>query len=521
MSRYPSWQKNLCCSKSLVAAYRTVLLLCLTGLLCCQRFEEVSELELEPSTPHLAFALMQATVTSEELVDELRQDVEVTINDEGIYTLHFAADPFRQSKQDVFPKVTFGFPIPILDSIVSVPVDVFEGVILDSAVLKGDQLFFILNSDVPEDVSVRLFIPELQKDGVPFDFDYTIPYLGSLPATLQTPAISLAGYEVDFTRGSLTLQYQARRSDGTAVLLPLSFASVRELDFAYIEGGIGVTTINTGVDSIDVEIQDTVIQGTFRFQDPKIHFDLLNSFGIPGGVIIRNLVFVNKGGKVTQIESPFLDQLIPLAYPSLQDAGQVAKTRVTFDQTNSNVSEVAQDDIVQIRYNLDLLINPDDDVDDIYFVTDTSFAEAQASVELSFNAIVESIQVEQSVEVALSDLSEISSLRLKLLADNGIPLSFRPNLNFRDGETGTELILDAESQAVIEAAEITADGQVQAQRQSALFFTADASELALLQQMDTLQAILHMQSPAQGSQPAILKPGQPLDLKIGAEARLR
>src|SRR5690606_27698083 len=178
---------------------------------------------------------------------------DIRLNDDQVFAAFFRSDSFIQKKDDLFPKTTFGLPIPIVDSVVSLPVPGFSEITLHKGVLKGDQLTFVFNSAETTDIALRVSIPQLLRDENPFLVEYMIPYDGNVPSSVMTPALDLNGYTVDFSDNLLTLWYDARKPDGQRVVLPLSFARISAFDFSYLEGTIARTTLSAGLQRIDID----------------------------------------------------------------------------------------------------------------------------------------------------------------------------------------------------------------------------------------------------------------------------
>ena len=492
----------------------------LTCLMSCLDQTDFTELEIESVNPVLAIPLLSGIVTTNQLVEEIQENAVVVVNEDGIYAAQFFSDPFIQRKDDIFPKVLLGLPIPILDSVVTLPLAAFQEATLSRATLKGDQMFFILNSNAEEDITVEIKIPNLKKDGKEFSFVYQVPFDGSSPSSLTTPMIELDGYLMEAIEGQVKLVYDARKSDGSRIVLPLSFVRVNAFDFSYIEGQIGQTIVPTGIQSIDIKIEDSLVEGTYKFEDPKIHFDITNSFGIPIGVAVTELFLVSRMGELKQIQSTLFNDIITLSFPSLDQVGQAAVDRITFDKNNSNILDLIGGDIVEIRYNLDIITNPEQD-DRQFFLTDSSEAVLDATLDLSFAATIEMVTAEHNAPVQLGDIDTLSEARIKIFVDNGMPLSFFPELSFFS-LSGTWLKLNPDdNNGRIEAASADELGNVTDNVLSAIYYTLNGEELPVLAQMDSVQATLSVQSPQEGSHPSIIRPGQILEFGIGIEARLR
>ena len=488
-------------------------------LTSCLNRTDFGELEFQAVSPHLAVPLVHGFITTNQLIEELQKNAKVIVNSDGIYAVQFFAEPFTQTKEDVFPKVTLGLPIPILDSVVALPLASFQEVTLSRATLKGDNIFFILNSEHQEDIQVNIKIPNLHRDGEVFSYDYVIPFGGGSLSNLTTPLIDLAGYQLEALDGLVTLIYDARKSDGTRVLLAPSFASVNAFDFSYIEGQIGLTTVPTELQSIPIKIEDTLVDGTYRFEDPKIHFDVTNSFGVPIGAQVKELFLVNDEGDSKPIVSPLFDEIIVLSFPSLDQVGESVVDRITFDKTNSNILDLIQGDINEIKYNFDIITNPKEDQSE-FFLTDSSAAIIDATVDLSFEATVEMVSAQHNALVELQDIDTLSSARIKVFVDNAIPLSFFPELTFFT-KGGIELPLESEEPASIESAATDLLGNVVGNVQSSVFYALDLNQVTSLAIMDSVRAKLTIQSPEDGADPSIIRPGQILEFGVGIEARLK
>lgn len=490
------------------------------GVSSCVKPSDFSEIELEDSAPTLAFPLVEATITSDELVEAIDTSITIVLNDAGLYAMQFKADPYIENADVIFPKLTIDLPIPILDSMVMLPVPSFDGFQINAGVLKGDQMSFILNSTELSTVDVSIQIPQLSKGNNPFLGEYTVPAATFLPGSLTTDPINLNGYEVDFSSGNLSLRYQAINDMGDRIILPLSFVVVNAFDFSYLEGKLSQTILNTGLQEIDIDIRDTTLDGDIQFQDPKIHFDISNSFGVPVGLQVNRVYLVNHSDESAEITSALFDDLVLIASPSFDEIGNTRRQRITLDRTNSNVLEVASTDIKDLFYDIDIILNPNTE-EEVFFVTDSSKAQIDALVDLSFDATVKDLRVEKILDVSLDGLDTLDFLRLKMYVENEVPLALSPELQFGSSSSSDIWVLEADDQKTIEAATLDANGSLVTSQVSELYFTLVAEELVQLENFNTLTAILHFDSPGDGNEATMLRPNQTVFIGVGAEAGLK
>lgn len=498
-----------------------MVFIALVWLVACLRVDQLPDIALENSTPFLAFPLANLEVLSNDFIKELEKDADIRLNEDDIYTVFFTSDSFIQSKDDLFPRTLFGLPVPILDSVVTLPVPAVSELNLSKGILKGDQLIFVFNSSENTDVSLTVSLPDLSLEGKPYTADLIIPFDGAAPSSLTTAPLDLNGYEVDFTNKLLTLRYDARRANGERIVLPLSFAQISAFDFSYLEGSISKTSIPTGLQRIEIDIQDTLIEGDYQFQNPKIHFDIANNFGIPIGIKVKEVFVIGSDLQPHPLVSDLFEEIIQLDYPGFDQKGEVITDRFSFDKTNSNLLDLAQNDIVAIDYDLDIIINPENIPDAQFFVLDSSRAVITAEVELGFDATIEAVRIEKTMGIDLNSLDSVSFLRFKVVIENGLPLSFDPLLILEDSLTALQLPLTESSGLVIESALTDGNGNILESSKNALFYQINQDQISQAVSMNRLKVQLSLQSPESGRIPAIIKPGQMMDVRIGVEAKLK
>ena len=486
----------------------------------CVKPTDLSDLTLEESSPILAFPLLEATITSDDLVAEIDSSIVVVVNEEGIFSMQFRADPYIEESEQLFPALTIDLPIPILDSAMTIPVPSFDGFNIQKGVLRGDQMSFVLNSTEADPVKVSIKLPQLTRDNMIFRKDYEIPGANLLASSLTTNPIDLNGFLVDFGSGTLDLKYEAVNSAGTRIRLPISFLLVNAFDFSYLEGSIQSSRINTGLQEIDIDIRDTVLNGDFQFQDPKIHFDISNSFGVPVGLKVLQVFMVDHAGNRSDIRSTLFEEIMMIEAPSFDEVGETVSTRITLDRDNSNLVEVASTDIEDLFYDVDIILNPNT-TNETFFITDSSKAQIDALIDLSFDATIIDFTVEQDLTVALSGLDTLRSLRMKMYVENGIPLSFSPELIFFEEDLSPGFTLKPVDTAEVSSATVDSNGEVVSTTTTEIYFNVTAEELSLLSKMTTLKAILHFRSPNNGKDRSVIKPGQEIFMGIGAEAGIK
>lgn len=487
-----------------------------TWTISCIQLDELPDVELARSEPTLAVPIAQVRILSQDLVAQLDDDIELGLNSEGVYTAHIHADTFVQSRRDLFPQVTIPFPIPILDTVSSLPFPTMIDANITRAVIEGETLIFSLNSTEPSEVSVMIRIDQLVKDGEPLVKEYTIPGNNGALSNLVTEPIDLHGYEVDLTSGSIQLVYDARNDKGERITLALSFAQIDTISFSHLEGTVGRSALGHVQASVPIDLQDTLIKGSYKFTDPKIIFSLRNSFGVPIGINVQVLNVVFEDSSRISLKSPLLDDIISINYPPFDQMGRTAFDEIDFDQHNSNLEEVLTNEVIAVEYDFEIIANPLGDGNLPFFVVDTSMLQVDTKFELSFDANINAIQVEQSVGISLDSLDRFSSIELKLVADNALPLAFDLELSARDTVSDQVVVFPSAEGGLLSAAKVDEGGTVIEATRSVVQYGLEDAEILHLSKSHVLIAKIVVSSPQMGTMRAIIKPDQGLDLGIGA-----
>ena len=230
---------------------------------------------------------------------------------------------------------------------------------------------------------------------------------------------------------------------------------------------------------------------------------------------------VTSSGEIHDITSTLFEDITVISHPGIDDVGGTRVDRITFDRDNSNIVDIAQNDIVEINYDIDIIVNPFSLPDRDFYVTDSSAVRVDATMDLSFEATVQEIDLNRGLQVMLEKLDSISSLRLKFVLRNGMPLQFDPEIFLLNDLQSDTISLTAESTDLIMAASTDESGNVVDVQESVIYYNIPQDLLLRLRDQTEMILALTMQSPESGQKPAIVKPDQILEVFIGAEARLK
>ena len=228
---------------------------------------------------------------------------------------------------------------------------------------------------------------------------------------------------------------------GVSILQPFTAANVSTPEVA---------------DSIDLNLKlfNKVTDGSFYFEDPKLHITFENSFGTPLEVNLTRLeawssgsglvpaVLTNLSGDTMQQSTIFFSP----AYSSIP--GQKVSTTYSFNKTNSNLEDWVTDTAANrfVFYAAKGIINPSPSIPANTFVTDSSTLDIEVKVELPLygrgNYVVLGDTVPFNMDINEPTGSPINASEATLVINtyNGFPLDANVQIAFLDS---TNSIIDS------------------------------------------------------------------------------
>lgn len=218
------------------------------------------------------------------------------------------------------------------------------------------------------------------------------------------------------------------------------------------------TGVNTPdvADSIDLNLKlfNKVTDGSFYFEDPRLHIKFENSFGTPIEVNLTRLeawssgsglvpaILTNLSGDTMQQSTIFFSP----AYSSIP--GQTETTTYSFDKTNSNLKDWVTDTAANrfVFYAAKGILNPSPTIPGNTFITESSTLDIEVKVELPLygrgNYVVLGDTVPFNMDINEPTGSPVNASEATLVINtyNGFPLEANIQLAFLDS---TNSIIDS------------------------------------------------------------------------------
>lgn len=468
-------------------------LLILLSLSTCRSFSDIDELEVPAYEPSFAFPIANSTLTITDILQEFEDISTILVDPDGQLRFHYRGDVITRNSQQVFGSINDALPpfIPVLQRQIALPLTLPGGVDLDRVDLKAGQLVYYFENAETVPLTVTLTIPQLVRQGQPLSIMLSAPaYSGTDPRPALTNALApatLAGYQLIPQNDTVYFRYTALTPDGREVNLTNAVLRIADLAFSYAEGYLGQQLYRGGRDTISIDFFDRYLGGEIYFAEPKITFFFENSFGVPTRSRVNAFNVFTVDGRTLAVESDFVDRGIDFPYPGLNAIGQVARDSFVFTKDNSNIDILLGSGPVAVDYDVDAITNPDADVSQRGFITDSSFYRVQVEVDLPLAGRVNNYLVRDSFSLDLTKPQDAVSGRFKIVGENQLPLDVELQGYFLapDGQVVDSLFSNGK-QRVVAGAPVNNQGVAQGTQRQEVFVDFPEARFSPIRQAQLL-----------------------------------
>ena len=401
----------------------------------CKKYD-VDNVEVGGYDAEYAIPLLNTSTTLTNVLENFDTTTFILIGDDGLITLNYKGDVTGKTSEDLFEILSDYelIPIPLEDTATFIPYEEIDGVDIDYAILKSGTIGWAFQSDHDEPVEVTLTLPSITKDGAPYTSTFSAPAgPGALGGNFPfgTPD-DLTGYRLETVNDTIYVNYVAHRlNSGIMDTLTACGIIFENLVASYIEGYLGNAIYELDRDTIEIDFFEDWTRGDVYFEDPKLTLTVENSFGIP----VRskaNLVEVHTvEGEVLPLESDYLDS-IDIAYPSLDQVGEVFDTYFDFNKDNSNIETILSSNPTFVDYDMDAVPNPDSLTSIRGFVTDSSYIKVQVEVELPVWGSADGFVARDTFETNFESYDDVDHVEFKMVTENEIGLNVGMQIYFAD-----------------------------------------------------------------------------------------
>jgi len=436
-------------------------------------FDKLAQL---PYDPNIAVPLVHSRMTIKDVLDDYDHEHVFTEDNTHFLYLIYERSVFSQKAEDLITisdqnvNTNFNFSIgtpPNGDSITTTQASTF---ILTTAVdesfdtmyIKAGTLNYNISGNLDHDGKIVITLPTATKNGIPFTQVIPYNYSGTLPVTINT-SFNLTGYKVAFNhiglQTILPMTYSVTvYGDGTPVNPPYSITmseSFTNIKYQKLIGYLGQKTFSITNDTIFVEIFRNNIHGYYDFEDPKLHINTFNAYGLPINV---NIGLIEAHSDVnTPFIVPVTGSGIPVPwtinYPSFSQMGQIATTTLLLDKNNSTIKPAINIAPQYIVGAISAQSNPSG-IPTTNFVLDTSRFTVNAQLELPLWGKAWDFILQDTIAFDYQSTTpmDVEWAEFKLILDNGFPIDGKCQLYFVDSDYAVlDSLLNPFQQALVSA----------------------------------------------------------------------
>lgn len=432
---------------------------------------DFNNVELDDHSAEFAFPLFSTTLRLEDLLfkvlnDSLSNDT-LFVNPDGTMTLYYTGDVAEKPATDIFSAFPSG-PAPIPDTSYQYPFNSPDGVTIRDALFKGGTVNLAILNSTGVTLTGGFYIRQMSKNGNTFSIPLTVPPNANFPYI--SPLIDLSGWRAESDSNQLQFRYELYKPNGERVKIPEIapgtpgfFVVFQNLQLSYLEGYWGYSSYPLSRDTIQIDINQTNLDGGVTIKNPKVTMLISNSWGFPTRGYVKYLSFIGQNGEEIPLEtSAFNNDSIDFNYPHYpNEIGQTKYTEVTLDENNSNIADIFNAQPTQFIYEVEGISNAQRDSSVIGFLTDSSVIRLGVRVELLLEGTAKNFGAEQEMDLNFGDYSDldtskIESVEFKLVTENGTPISADMQILFLD-ENGQVLdsLFNGGAKVIMESAPIS------------------------------------------------------------------
>jgi hypothetical protein len=432
---------------------------------------DFDQLELADHNAEFAFPLFTTTLRLEDLLfkvlnDTLSNDT-LFINPDNTMTLFYTGDVAEKPAADIFQTFPSG-PAPIPDTVYQYPFNSPDGVTIRNALFKTGMINLLILNSTGQNLTGTFTVDQIKKNGQKLTIPLNVPNNPTFPFT--SPLFDLTGWRAESNSNELTFRYELYTPSGERVKIPEVspgiagiFVVFQNLTLSYLEGYWGYSSYPLTRDTIEIDINQTSLDGGITIKNPKVTMLISNSWGFPTRGYVKYLSFIGQNGEEIPLETTaFNNDSIDFNYPHYpNEIGQTKYTEVTLDETNSNIGDIFNAQPTRLIYEVEGISNATYDPSIIGFLTDTSSIKLGVRVELLLEGTAKNFGAEQEMNLNFGeysglDTSKIESVEFKLVTENGTPISADMQIVFLNeaGEAIDSLFTDG-ARVIMQSAPVT------------------------------------------------------------------
>ncbi len=489
------------------------------GFWACNPLDNYAGVERGDLEAEFALPIGQIDLRMQDLLEGKNPD-EITIDSDGLIRLHYRGDLLTRTSEQIFASMeaSLALPIPIDTTPFLLPLEAPDGLEIYRLDLRQGTMQFTTANTTGETIDLHILLPKVLDENMQaVELDYEVPDLGGVP--WFSPVIDMTGYTIDAPDSEVYVHYTAiLPSTGDTLLLDPFFIQLGSVEFSYAEGYFANQLHDNGLDTVEIDLFDTWLEGDVYFEDPLIHIFVYNSFGVPTRSIVQVFDIHTAQGQILPLESPYIDNGIDFEYPDINHVGETAVTDFIFDKNNSNIEDILGSEPTQLVYEVDAITNPDNNQAIVGYITDSSQYTVTVAVELPLYGTASNFKVRDTLDLDISALDEAKEMELKVITDNGFPLEAKMDLVFLDDQNQVIATVFDKPELLMAAAPVDGEGYPSNIQQTVSHISLDGDLLAEARMASKIVVLLSFSTTTEdgGNQPPVkITDQQEMNIRLG------
>jgi len=453
------------------------------------------KISVPPLSPNVSLPLVKLNTTLGELAEENSENIRVASDEDGKLTFFYEGQLIRQSALSVFPPLPLFQDFPIVDSVAPLILPLEEEWILDEGRFKESNVQFKLKSSLSEKIRVKMTIPELSRDGKVFEHIFEMNDFDADGNYFESAFLSLDKYDINTNNSMLSFNYDARDESGNRIVFDEAFMFIDIVRFYYLQGYFGRQAFNLTGSTIPIGIFNNWQSGGFSFDMPSISIDVINSFGFPVVNYFNRLDLTTLSGDQLEIQSTAIDQGIEFAYPDLTQVGDSLPTSIYISTENSNLEEIFNEKAIQLNYDIEAIVNPDEMNPSSGFFTEESFFTIDAAVEVPLHMQINDLVLTNNFELDIEEFDQVQSGELIIEIKNALPLNTELRFSFEDDDGNFQAYLNNGNWTSINPRDIVGAG-IQEQEEQVIRLPISETEWSNIRQSNSMSVDMRLNTDA-------------------------
>ncbi|HYV93368.1 MAG TPA: hypothetical protein VE978_16470 [Chitinophagales bacterium] len=369
------------------------------------------------------------------------------------------------------------------------------GAELNNFKIKSGQLTIKIQSTLPQPSHFEYTLPSATDgSGNSISLIHNLPAAPSGSTSSFSQTFDLAGYSLDLT-GVYGTDHNTFYShliasiDSSGLVVTISKNdsffinyTLKDLEPEYISGYVGQQIVNVGPDETPFTAFKNIKSGTLSLENVDVNLSIKNGIGVEGRLNLYNLTSINSStGNQIPLTWTLLNK--PLSIPPATD-NPFTPSYTTFllNNSNSNIAALVSNLPTQLKYSLDVFINPFGNISNYHdFAYDSSGLEADLDVTVPLSLIASELVLVDTLDFTIGATEEgdatIKDGTFNLIVYNGFPISASPQLYFYDDNFNLLDVLFTSVQTVA-AAPLNDQCVVSGKTKSVLTTSIDEAKMA-------------------------------------------